>query len=119
MYDRETREQAARLLEEGRGHRVISNRLNIPVATARQWARAYAVGGEDALLNPRHRHRAYSLEEKLAVARDRIEHGLSVREVMVKHKIASESSVKAWCRLYRAGGVEALKPKPRGRRPLS
>ena len=35
MYDRETREQAARLLAEGRGHRVISNRLNIPVATAR------------------------------------------------------------------------------------
>ena len=38
---------------------------------------------------------------KLAVVKDRLENGLTVREAMIKHKIPSESSVKAWCRQYR------------------
>ena len=36
---------------------------------------------------------------------------------MIKHKIPSESSVKAWCRQYREGGEAALVDKPRGRKP--
>ena len=36
---------------------------------------------------------------------------------MIKHKIPSESSVKAWCRQYRDGGADALIDKPRGRKP--
>ena len=42
---------------------------------------------------------------------------LTVREAMIKHKIPSESSVKAWCRQYRESGESALVDKPRGRKP--
>ena len=49
--------------------------------------------------------------------RETLENGLTVREAMVKHKIPSESSVKAWCRQYRDGGEAALVDKPRGRKP--
>lgn len=42
---------------------------------------------------------------------------MSVREVMIKHGIPSESSVKTWCRQYRAHGEEALVNKPRGVKP--
>ena len=54
---------------------------------------------------------------KLAVVKDRLENGLTVREAMIKHQIPSESSVKAWCRQYRDGGEAALVDKPRGRKP--
>ena len=49
--------------------------------------------------------------------RETLENGLTVREAMIKHKIPSESSVKAWCRQYRDGGADALVDKPRGRKP--
>lgn len=89
----------------------------IPQATARQWARAYAVGGADAVLNAGARHHTYSYDVKLAVVKDRLENGLTVREAMIKHGIPSESSVKAWCRQYRESGESALVDKPRGRKP--
>lgn len=80
-------------------------------------ARAYAVGGADAVLNAGSHHHTYSYEVKLAVVKDRLENGLTVREAMIKHKIPSESSVKAWCRQYRESGESALVDKPRGRKP--
>lgn len=91
--------------------------LAFPRATARQWARAYAVGGADAVLNAGARHHTYSFDVKLAVVKDRLENGLTVREAMIKHGIPSESSVKAWCRQYRESGESALVDKPRGRKP--
>ena len=99
----EVRQRAVEILQEGVGHQ----------ATARQWARAYAVGGADAVLNAGSHHHTYSYDVKLAVVKDRLENGLTVREAMIKHKIPSESSVKAWCRQYRESGEAALVDKPR------
>lgn len=113
----EVRQRAVEILQEGVGHRALAAKLGIPQATARQWARAYAVGGADAVLNAGARHHTYSYDVKLAVVKDRLENGLTVREAMIKHKIPSESSVKAWCRQYRDGGADALIDKPRGRKP--
>ena len=73
----------------------------------------------DAVMNGGSHHRAYDFETKLAVARDRVERGKSVREVMIAHGVTSESSVKMWCRKYRDGGADALVEKRRGRRPAS
>ena len=47
----EIRQRAVEILQEGVGHRALAAELGIPQATARQWARAYAVGGADAVLN--------------------------------------------------------------------
>lgn len=113
----EVRQRAVEILQEGVGHRALAAELGIPQATARQWARAYAVGGADAVLNAGSHHHTYSYDVKLAVVKDRLESGLTVREAMIKHKIPSESSVKAWCRQYREGGESALVDKPRGRKP--
>lgn len=111
----EVRQRAVEVLQEGVGHRALAAELGIPQATARQWARAYAVGG--AVLNAGTHHHTYSYEVKLAVVKDRLENGMTVREAMIKHQIPSESSVKAWCRQYRDGGEAALVDKPRGRKP--
>lgn len=104
----EVRQRAVEILQEGVGHRALAAELGIPQATARQWARAYAVGGADAVLNAGSHHHTYSYDVKLAVVKDRLENGLTVREAMIKHKIPSESSVKAWCRQYRESGESAL-----------
>lgn len=48
----EVRQRAVEILQEGVGHRALAAELGIPQATARQWARAYAVGGADAVLTP-------------------------------------------------------------------
>ena len=117
VYSAKIRKQAVRILEEGAGHRSLAARLDIPEATARQWSRAYAVGGEQAVMNAGSHHRVYDYETKLAVVRDRLERGKTVREVMIEHGVPSESSVKSWCRLYRAQGPEALVDRPRGRKP--
>ena len=103
----EVRQRAVEVLQEGVGHRALAAELGIPQATARQWARAYAGT----------RHHTYSYDVKLAVVKDRLENGLTVREAMIKYKIPSESSVKAWCRQYRESGESALVDKPRGRKP--
>lgn len=83
----EVRQRAVEILQEGVGHRALAAKLGIPQATARQWARAYAVGGADAVLNAGVRHHTYSYDVKLAVVKDRLENGLTVREAMIKHKI--------------------------------
>lgn len=113
----EVRQRAVEILQEGVGHRALAAKLGIPQATARQWARAYDVGGADAVLNAGARHHTYSYDVKLAVVKDRLENGLTVREAMIMYKIPSESSVKAWCRQYRESGESALVDKPRGRKP--
>lgn len=117
VYDEKVRRQAVRILKDGAGHRALASKLGIPEATARQWARAYAVGGADAVMNAGKTHRVYSYELKLAAVQDRVDNGMTVREVMVKYGIPSESSIKTWCRQYKKDGPEALRNKPRGVKP--
>lgn len=116
-YDAKVRRQAVKVLATGAGHRALASKLGIPDATARQWARSYAAGGKVAVMNAGATHRVYPFELKLSAVKDRLENGMSVREVMIKHGIPSESSVKTWCRQYRAHGEEALVNKPRGVKP--
>ncbi|HIU05765.1 MAG TPA: helix-turn-helix domain-containing protein [Candidatus Coprousia avicola] len=116
-YNQATRLRAVEALEEGISQRALAAQLGIPAATARQWARAFAAGGRDAVLNGGSTHRSYDLDTKIACARDRVEKGRSVREVMIAYGVTSESSVKMWCRKYRADGVKGLVSKPRGRKP--
>ncbi len=59
--------------------------------------------------------RRYDWETKVAAARDHVENGMTKTEVMAKYAIASIAPLERWCREYRAGGPEALRPKPKGR----
>ena len=57
----------------------------------------------------------YVGETKVAAARDHVENGLTKAEVMAIHGIASVTPLERWCREYRSGGPDALRPKPKGR----
>lgn len=59
--------------------------------------------------------RSYRWELKVAAARDVVEGGEPKAAVMARHGIASLSPLEKWCALYRKGGAEALRPKPKGR----
>ena len=56
----------------------------------------------------------YVGETKVAAARDHVENGMTKTEVMAMHGIASVAPLERWCRECRAGGPEALGPRPRG-----
>lgn len=116
-YDDDVRRRAVELLAGGAGRRIVARELGIPEATARQWAHAFAVDGEQGVLNAGTTRASYDLETKLDAVRDHLDRGKSIREVMVKYHIASESSIKLWCRAYRREGAEGLEPKRRGRPP--
>lgn len=111
------RQRAVEMLKDGAGRRYLARELGISDATARQWTRAYAVGAAEAVLNAGSHRKVYDYETKIAAVKDHLEHGKSVREVMVKYQVPSESSVKAWCRAYKRDGAEALVNKRRGRKP--
>ena len=74
------RRRAVQILSEGAGHRALAGQLGIPDATARQWARAFAAGGAEAVLNGGSRHRVYDFETKMAVVRDRLEREVRERQ---------------------------------------
>ena len=59
--------------------------------------------------------RRYDWETKVAAARDRVEGGMTKTEVMARYGVASVTALQRWCREYRAGGAEALRPRPKGR----
>ncbi|TCF22906.1 transposase [Bifidobacterium longum subsp. longum] len=54
--------------------------------------------------------RRYDWETKVAAARDHVENGMTKTEVMARHGITSVTPLERWCREYRAGGPEALRP---------
>ena len=69
----EIRQRAVEILQEGVGHRALAAELGIPQATARQWARAYAVGGADAVLTGLVSSKSIDVISALDASRDSIQ----------------------------------------------
>ena len=113
-YDDGFRREALELIKAGAGKDTLARRLAIPVYTARNWIRLYRSNGEEAVMGGGGSRR-YDWETKVAAARDHVENGLTKTEAMARHGIASIAPLERWCREYRAGGPEALRPKPKGR----
>lgn len=113
-YDDGFRREALELIKSGAGKDALARRLAIPVYTARNWIRLYRFNGEEAVMGGGGSRR-YDWETKVAAARDHVENGLTKTEAMARHGIASIASLERWCRDYRSGGPEALRPKPKGR----
>ena len=55
------------------------------------------------------------LRDQVAAAVAVVDDGMAKPEAMERFGIASATPLKQWCRLYRGGGAEALRPRPRGR----
>lgn len=114
IYDRSVRERARGLFDRGLGCRSVAKRLGIPSKAVRKWQLAYRTVGRDGLPGMG-THRRYDFETKIAAARAVVDDGMTKPEAMERFGIASATPLKQWCRLYREGGAEALRPKPKGR----
>ena len=114
-HDRLLREQAVETFERGFGYRLTAGRLGVSAETVREWQKMYRVIGRGGLLAMGVKRAKYDYETKVAAARAVVDGGMSKPEAMVRFGIASATSLKKWCRLYREGGAQALKPKPKGR----
>ena len=114
-HDRLLREQAAQMFEKGFGYGLTAKRLGMSAATVREWQKMYRVIGKGGLLAMGVKHTKYDYETKVAAAKAVVDGGMSKPEAMMRFGIASATPLKQWCRLYRQGGAQALKPKPKGR----
>ena len=114
-HDRLLREQAVEMFERGCGYALTARRLGVPAETVREWQKMYRAIGRNGLFAMGVKYARYDYETKVAAARAVVDGGMSKPEAMVRFGIASATSLKKWCRLYREGGAQALKPKPKGR----
>ena len=114
-YDVEVRRKAAELFDAGVGSRTVASTLSAPLSTVKTWHHIYHAFGSEVLLTMDGKQALYTYEQKVAAARAVIEGGMTKTEAMAKFKIMSLAPLKLWCKLYRTGGAEALKPKPKGR----
>jgi transposase-like protein len=101
------------------GHRewAVGSELGLPRSTMRRWLWLYerfGVVGWAAVSTPQ----KYSFETKLAAVQAFIG-GTTKLEVMAEFEIRGQSQLDQWVSRYRSGGEDALRPRPRGRRPLS
>ena len=114
-HDRSLRERAADLFEAGWGCTSVARSLAIPVKAVEKWQYTYLSVGRGGLLNMGKTHARYDFETKVAAASAVVDGGMAKPEAMRRFGIASESPLRRWCQLYREGGAEALRPKPKGR----
>ena len=114
-HDRLLRERAVELFERGCGYGLTARRLGVSAETVREWQKMYRAIGRGGFLAMGGKQRTYDYETKVAAARAVVDGGMSKPEAMVRFGIASATPLKQWCRLYREGGAQALKPKRKGR----
>ena len=114
-HDRLLREQAVVMFERGFGYGLTARRLGVSAETVREWQKMYRVIGRGGLVAMGAKRASYDYETKVGAARAVVDGGMSKPEAMVRFGIASATPLKQWCRLYREGGAQALKPKPKGR----
>ena len=111
----EMRKKAAELFASGMGSCAVASTLSVPRQTAKEWHHIYHAFGSEVLLTMDGKQAPYTYEQKVAAARAVVEGGMTRTEAMAEFKIMSLAPLKSWCKLYRTGGAEALKPKPKGR----
>ena len=56
----------------------------------------------------------YTYELKVAAASAVVDAGMGKQDAMKAFGVMSLAPLKGWCALYREGGAEALRPKPKG-----
>ena len=107
------RKESIRLFKQGYGSKAVANILGIPRKTMEKWYSTYRALGEEALMT--RDYKTYDLDLKILAVKAVIEEGLTKTEAMRVYGIKSISQIEDWCRKYRAGGIDALIPKPKGR----
>lgn len=99
-------------LEGAAGVGAIAREHGVERGTVRKWIASYRIHGIEGL---RKKFSHYSAEFKLSVLRHMWDKGLSCRETAAVYDLRNHACLTDWEKRYRRGGIEALKPRRRGR----
>lgn len=114
-HDVEARKAAIGLFELGHGYKSAAIALSLPAEAVRRWQEIYRAFGSEVLLRMDGKQGRYTYEQKVAAASAVVDGGMGKQDAMEAFGVMSLAPLKRWCALYREGGAEALRPKPRGR----
>ena len=114
-HDVEARKAAIGLFELGHGYKSAAIALSLPAEAVRRWQEIYRAFGSEVLLRMDGKQGRYTYEQKVGAASAVVDGGMTKAEAMAAFGIMSMSPLKKWCALYRRGGAEALRPRPKGR----
>lgn len=114
-HDVEARRRASELFERGYGRISTAKALRVPRQTVKKWQQIYRAIGREALLSMGGKQASYTYEQKVAAASAVVDGGATKAEAVAEFGIMLLAPLERWCRLYREGGAEALRPRPKGR----
>lgn len=112
----EQREAAVAWFEQGYADRAVSTRLGVARTPVRHLYRRWRIRGRGALVDGRAAPRSYSFELKFALV-ERFLAGETKVALAKEADLSSPALLEGWVRDYQRDGADALRPKPRVRRP--
>lgn len=113
-YDEQFKLTVVRQYLSGKaGYKTVADEHGVAYAMVRRWVGWYQAHGA-AGLGKKFSH--YSAKCKLSVLQHIWDNELSYGQAAVHFNIRNPSSIGAWERSYREGGLDALEPAARGRR---
>jgi transposase len=112
----EQRGAAVAWFEQGFAARAAATRLGVARDPVRRLYQRWQLRGRDALVDGRARQRSYPFELKHALV-ERFLAGEPLTVLAEEAGLSSPTLLRRWVRDYRRDGVDALRSKPRGRRP--
>lgn len=102
------------LFDQGCGSKTVARELGVSATTTRRWQDSWRQG---ALLGSAvMASKSYPYEVKVAAV-ERFLAGSSTADVVLEFEISTRSLLDKWVAIYRAQGVEGLRPKRKGRVP--
>ena len=109
----EERLLAVKLCLGGRPLKSVARQLGINKDYISEWLLRYKREGESGL--QKHPVKRADFAEKCKIVCEFVEKGVPLHKICAAHQV-SRSALKAWIRIYRKGGYEALRDiKPQGR----
>ncbi len=98
------------------GYEYLAKKHGIPSSTRiEEWVSRYRHAGEDGLKRSR-QQQVYTFEFKLHVVELYLSSELSYKELAPQVGMLDPGRIVQWVNAYRTAGVEALKPKKKGRK---
>ena len=107
---------AVELFEQGLSANSVARALDLASTSVQMLYQRWQVRGRGALVT--RERKQYDLETKLLIVRRHLQ-GTSGRVLAKEYDLPSPGTVTNWAKIYRRDGEDGLRPKKRGRRPVT
>ena len=97
-------------------YETLSKLYHVSRKSIEGWVKTYQAFGEDGLRRSR-AQQTYTFEFKCSAVECYLSTEASYQEVAIAFGLNNPSLLARWTKEYRSGGVDALRPKPKGRAP--